>query len=332
MDCLSNVDLRKALMDIAQCNTFYHLDNDIKISFDNMEQVAKMGDMSEKSFVWVSYPSGIDCYSEREVFQKDTRGYNGVLYHGAGAEREPKLAYVVEVWELKEGSIYGNIYEIDIQKYAEAVRENAVPSNAMRLYLGNLNDIDKQVVMPLDEFNKRYPLDLPKMEYWRNEPADQDALKAVTAKVWDSGLLSMDSIGLWEHINKLDDRRLDFHAAKLISGINSHKEPNSPDKQSFTTTLDAYVANNFGTEQLSKLLDKLPYENAAFAVQKGNRWNMNLVIPKNEVLALRQDRSDKPQKPSIIGTLEANEQKVKQQFGNKSTPGKDSEKNNKESR
>ena len=134
MDNITNVDLREALTAIAKTNTFYHLDNDIKISFDDMELAAKMGDYTDKALIWVSYPSGIDCYNEREAFQKDTRAYNGVLYHGAGTEREPKLAYAVDVGEIKDGSIYGNLYEIDIQKFAALVKDNAVVTDKMQLF------------------------------------------------------------------------------------------------------------------------------------------------------------------------------------------------------
>ena len=328
MDCISNVDLKEALMQIAQRNTFYHLDNDIKISYEQLEQAMKISDLSEKTLIWVSYPAGIDCYVEREVFQKDTSGYNGVLHHGKGADYEPKLTYAVEVQEVKDGSIYGNLYEIDIQEYAQDVKKMAVTSNAMQLFFDDVRRNDNYEIMPLKEFNQRFPLDLPKMVYWRNLPSDTKGLNAAIIKAHNIRL-SYSKCSLWGHTDKLEDKRLAFHADKLIAGINEHKEPNSPDKQSFTTSLDAYVANNFGTEQLSNLLDKLPYENSAFTVQKGNRWNMNLVVPKNDVLALRQNRGDKSQKPSILGTLEANEQKVKEQFGDKSIPGKDTHKKDK---
>ena len=117
-----------------------------------------------------------------------------------------------------------------------------------------------------------------------------------------------------------------------MAGIESHKEPNSPGKRSFTTDLDAYAANNFSVEQLSNLLNKLPFENAAFTVQKGNRWNMKLVVPKNEVLALRQDRSNTTAKTSVMDTLAANEQKVKEQFGSHAAPGKGEQKKEGENR
>jgi hypothetical protein len=239
----------------------------------------------------------------------------------------------VEVTKLEHGIISGNIYELDIQKYAENVKAAAVISNAKQIFFDDVRRNDKYEIMPLDEFNRRYPLDLPKMAYWRNLPADTEALNTAVEKAWDMRLSGTVKCDIWRHTDNLHDRRLLFHADKLIKGINGHKEPNSADKQSFTTALDAYVANNFGTEQLSSLLDKLPYKNAAFVVQKGQRWDMKLVVPKNEVLQLRQEQSktektdkvNRPVKPSVLAALEANEQKVKQQFANK-VPGIDANK------
>jgi hypothetical protein len=290
VDYIENVDLRKALMDIAKANTFYHLDNDINISFEQMERTTNLGGGTDNTFIWVSYPSGIDCYSEREVLQKSTSAYNGVQYHGAGMVHEIKLAYAVDVEEVKDGSIYGNIIEIDIREYADFVHAHAVDSNAMRIYADDYRNPDNQIIMPLDEFNSRYPNDLPKMLHWRNEPADQAALGGSIIKAGDLRLIDTKQCSIWTHSNCLYDKRISYHADKLIKGINQHNEPNSADKQSFITTLDVRVADNFGVEQLKRVLDKLPYENAAFTIQKGNIYgNMVLVVPKNEVLQLRQE-------------------------------------------
>jgi hypothetical protein len=125
------------------------------------------------------------------------------------------------------------------------------------------------------------------------------------------------SCRIWEHTNKLSDRRLEFDANKMMKEMDGLKEPNANGKKSFAVHLDAYIANNFSPEHLSRILDKIPYENAVFAVQKGQS-NMKLVVPKNEVLQLRQqqdnmDKSKKGEKPSVMATLDANEEKVQRQ-------------------
>jgi hypothetical protein len=312
MDSIINVDLRETLTDIAKLNTFYHLENDIQISFEQMERAVRMEDYLESTLIWVSYPSGIDCHSEREVLQKITRGYNVVQYHGESAAREPKLAYAVEVCELKNGSIFGNIYEIDIHEYAKYARDNAITTNSIQIYLDDSLRKDRYIVMPIDEFNSRYPLDLPKMTYWRNVPSDHATLNSVINKAMDMRLQGYRQCRLWDHTDKLYDNRLLFHADKLINGINKHKEPNSHDKQSFTVPVDTYIAENFGPEQLSRILDKLPYKNAALTVRKGQH-SMILIVPKSEVLSLRREQGDKPKEPpDILEQLETYKREIKQ--------------------
>jgi len=341
MDNIANVDLREALTAIAKNNTFYHLDSDIKISFDQMELAAKMGDYSDKTFIWVSYPSGIDCYNEREVFQHDTRAYNGVQYHGAGTEREPKLAYAVDVGELKDGSIFGNIYEIDLQEYAKHVRAYEVKSTSMQLFFDDIRRKDKYEIMPLAEFNKRFPLNLPKMVHWRNLTNDTESLNNAIGKAWDMRLSGSSQVSIWQHTDKLEDKQLAFYANQLVQELNKLKEPNSTDKQNFNVSLDVRASHNFRPEQLGSLLDNLPFDTAAFAVQKGQR-DMKLVVPKDEILQLRQEKvqgqkqnkADKVQKPSLIAALDDGEKKSKAEFGSKqserNTPKKSTNKSGEE--
>ena len=168
-----------------------------------------------------------------------------------------------------------------------------------------------------------------KMAYWRNEPNDPEALKTVLGDIWDNTRGSTHkSCDMWTHTTKLYDNRFTFHADKLMEALNKHQTPNSPDKQSFITPLDGRIAFAFTPEQLGRLLEALPYKNAVFTVERG-KMNMNLVVPRDEVLQARGDKSvttekaEKSEKPSLLATLEANEQKSREQFGQKSESGKD---------
>jgi len=341
MDRISNVDLQEALTKIAKSNTFYHLENDIKISFNDMELAAKMGDYTDKAFIWVSYPSGIDCYNEREVLQKDTRAHNGVMYHGRGAESEPKLAYAVDAVELRNGSLYGDLYEIDISKYADFVAVNSVQSDKMQVFYDDVRRNDKYDIMPLEEFKDRYPLDLPQMVHWRNLPKDVGELNNTIEKVWNNRLSGASQVTIWQHTDKLEDKQLAFYANQLMKGLDKVAEPNGTDKQSFTFPLDARASHNFRPPQLRSILDKLPYENSVLAVHKGQD-SMKIVVPKNEVLKLRNEQeqereynkqkpqsrtntklNEKSEKPSLLAAIDAGEKRSKSEFGSKAQPPKD---------
>jgi len=334
VDRIDNVDLRVALDDIAKNNTFFHCENDLAISIEQMERAARQRDYTDKTLIWVSYPSGIDCYPEREVFQKNTRSYNSVLYHGTETPGDRRLAYAVEVTGIKDGILYGSLYETDIRDYAKGVHQNAVPSNTVRIY----KDSGRQTVMPRDEFNRRYPLDLVKMAYWRHEPDDPAALKTVMDDMWNTHRDGKyKSCDLWSHTNRLHDSRSDFYAGQLLRDLSRLDKPNSPDKQGFMVSLDGRAATAFDPEQLSRLLDKLPYKDAAFTVYKGQSY-MRLVVPRDEVHLDRWKQQGKPtiikngkeipvtvppnEKPSILQALKDGAERSRQQDKNNNIPKK----------
>ena len=329
MDRIDYVDLREALDEIARNNTFFHLDNDLGISIEQMERALKLKDMSEKVLIWVSYPSGIDCYSEREAFQKDTRGYNGVLYHGAEPQGDRKLAYAVEAIRMESGRVFGSLFEIDIRAYAAKARECAVVSNAVRMYVDDPHGGGKQIVMPWDEFDRRYPLDLAKMAYWRHEPDDPAALKAVIDDLCNNRGKGFATSDIWSHTRRLYDSRDDFYSNQIQRDLNQLREPNSADGQSFAVSLDARVAAAFGPDQLGCLLDRLPYKNAEFSIKKG-QIDMQAIVPREEIQLERGMQQGKPavahdrkaaamaaapstEKPSIMEALKAGDDKSKRQ-------------------
>jgi hypothetical protein len=323
LDRIDNVDLREALGDIAKTNTFFHRENDLGISIEQMERAAKINDYADKTLIWVSHPTGIGCYSEREAFQKDTRAYNGVLFHGFDMQSDRKLAYAVDVAGMTNGRPHGSLYEIDIREYAEEVRKNAVASNTVRIYIDDPYGNGEQKFMPKDEFYRRYPLDLVKIAYWRHEPDDQVSLKNIIEDIWNNARDGKhQKCDLWQHIDKLYDNRTDFYSNQIIENMNKLHEPNSADRQFFHAPLNSYVVAAYNSEQLALLLDSLPYKGAEFSIKKG-QTGMGVFVPRDEVLQLRREQAEKADKPSVLDALEKNEQKSRQQFGQKAAHDKD---------
>ncbi len=339
MDKIDNVDLREALEAIARTNTHSHLHNDLDISIEQMERAAKLSDLTDKTLIWVSYPSGIDCYPERDVFQKGTRGYNGVLHHGSDKQSEFIAAYAVDVSGIKDGRVYGSLFETDIREYAEFVKNNAVVSSHVRIYVDDPHGRGKQEVMPTDEFNRRYPLDLVKMAYWRHEPDEPSDLQAVTDYLWK--IIREENYkprNIWLHTSDLYEKCYRFYAKQLMADLSLLEKPNSRDGQNFTVPFDSMSAVSFDPERLTRLLDKLPYDNAAFTIQKGQH-GVNLTVPRDEVMLNRAEKAGKSavipegkaktaEKPSVLAALEANSQRCNSQFGGVTGPGKDTIKKN----
>lgn len=284
---IENIYLREALDDIARNNTAWHLENDLGVSIGQMERAAKMDDPTEKNLIWISYPSGIDCYSERDVFQKDTRGFNGVQYHANGANHERKLAYAVEVTGVREGKLVGNLSEIDLQAYGAYVRENAIPYQAMRLFLTDAYNRGKQTVMSKQDFDSAYPQELPEMKYWRHEPADLGALEELLNRQYVARSLEAEPGDLWLHTSNLYDERLTYYSEKIMETFRKLSEANSPDQQYFSVVLPPFVATAFHSEQLSQLLDALPFDSTAFSIRRGQR-ELHVEVPRDEMLRLRE--------------------------------------------
>ena len=299
MDRIENVDLRESLKEIARNNTFYHLDNDINISFGQMERAAKLDDPTETTLVWVSYPGGIDCYSEREVFQKDTRAHNGVMFHGFDMQSDRKLAYAVDVAALIDGKLYGTLYQIDINEYAAHVKQNAVVSDTMRLYLAESRDGFEQIVMSKADFNRDYPNELPKMTYYRPEPRDPAALDTLLFSAHKERMASTQPCSQYSHTSKLYDERREFYTNEIMRVINMQPNANTPDKQNFAVPLNSYIADNFGPEQFSQLMELMPYKTVTFTIQKGQN-RMCVVVPRDEVLLLRLEQEQN----SLLARLE----------------------------
>jgi len=292
---IDDVDLQDALYKIARTNTFYHLDNDINVSFDQMKTAHRLlvNDPLEKILIWVSYPSGIDCYSERDVFQKDTRGYNGVIYHGNGADNERKLAYAVEVTEYKEEKgeikLYGNLFEINIKEYAHNVKNDALTSNNKSVfYVDSFLGTDIQTTMTKEEFDNDYPHEKLKTAFhWRNEPDNLYILKYFLIEAQEKREFKCEASDLWLHESNLYDGKIKYYADEIMRKLNEISEPNSPDKQFFTADVNYIVANNFDTERIKQLLDAIPYKNVEYGIKKG-QYGFKINIPRDEILQERQ--------------------------------------------
>jgi hypothetical protein len=142
-------------------------------------------------------------------------------------------------------------------------------------------------------------------------------LKAVLENVWDIDRAVNQKTSLWTHEHKLCESRTKFYASKIMESLNKLPKPNSPDGLFFDTPLNSYVAIAFEPSEMAQLLDALPFKSAEFSIKKGNS-EMRVIVPRDEVLQLRKEATKKPknpEKPSLLATLEANEQRSKEQFG-----------------
>lgn len=132
MQKFENVDVIVALGEIMRQNTaFYQSDFDIDKGI--IQRVAASDQAVDKTLLWMSRSSGTYCFRERDVFLKDTRQHNTWRFYGEQT-RDKILAYAVELTSTKDGTIRGNLYELDYQQHFRHVIDAALPVSMNRLF------------------------------------------------------------------------------------------------------------------------------------------------------------------------------------------------------
>ena len=107
-----DVDVVKSLQEIAQKNTVFHK-ADFLIDKQIVKQAAESTSLDDKNLIWISREKGTHCFNERNSFIADTPEYNKFMFYKNNTD---VLAFSVEIKEVQNEVIKGNIYAID---YAE---------------------------------------------------------------------------------------------------------------------------------------------------------------------------------------------------------------------
>jgi hypothetical protein len=128
---------------------------------------------------------------------------------------------------------------------------------------------------------------MQEVKYWRHEPADSGALQALLNRQYVIHSYEAESCDLWLHTSNLYEERLTYYSEKIMEAFSKLSEANSPDQQYFSVELPSFVANAFHPEQLSRLLDTLPFGNTAFSIRRGQR-ELHVEVPRDEMFRLRE--------------------------------------------
>ena len=106
-----DVDIMKSLQEIAEKNTVFY-QTDFLIDKQIVKQAAESTSLDDKNLIWISKERGTHCFNERNSLTADTPEYNKFMFY----KNQDVLAFSVEIKEMQDNVIKGNIYEID---YAE---------------------------------------------------------------------------------------------------------------------------------------------------------------------------------------------------------------------
>jgi len=116
-----NMDVIAALESIMHQNTAYY-QSDFAYDIKMLREAARSDQPEDKLLLWLSRPSGTFCFRERDVLLKDTQAYNTWKFCGEQT-RDRILAYAVELTGAANGTVQGNLYELDYQQHFQHIRD-----------------------------------------------------------------------------------------------------------------------------------------------------------------------------------------------------------------
>ena len=131
MQKFENMDLIAALEAIMHQNTAYY-QSDFTYDIKMLREAARSDQPEDKLLLWLSRPSGTFCFRERDVLLKDTQAYNTWKFCGEQTH-DRILAYAVELTGAANGTVQGNLYELDYQQHFQHIQDAALPVGANRL-------------------------------------------------------------------------------------------------------------------------------------------------------------------------------------------------------
>ena len=299
MQKFENVDVIAALGKIMRQNTaFYQSDFDIDKGI--IQRAAASDQAVDKTLLWMSRPSGTYCFRERDVFLKDTRQHNTWRFYGEQT-RDKILAYAVELTGIKDGTIRGNLYELDYQQHYRHVIDAALPVSVNRLfYERGSRDI------PAEQFFDGSP-DRVLGDFLRYEfqPRDPAVLQ---------GALQQEQRGREQarpgdfkaHITTLHNSRIETEAQRIVDKLKDLSAPNSPNKTHFMVEISPHFNALASTKDNDRLFAMLPYKSLCFTGIK-DRHGVYAMIGKDERrdvsirrprLSIRKQLSDSKQAAS----------------------------------
>ena len=172
MQKFENMDVIAALEAIMHQNTAYY-QSDFAYDIKMLREAARSDQPEDKLLLWLSRPSGTFCFRERDVLLKDTQAYNTWKFCGEQT-RDRILAYAVELTGTSNGTVQGNLYELDYQQHFQHIREAALPVGANRLiYESGMREIG-----PKEHFDSHPDKYFGEFVRYEMQPRDPELLQA----------------------------------------------------------------------------------------------------------------------------------------------------------
>lgn len=293
-----NVDVFASLAAIMRQNTAFY-QSDFEIDKEMIQRAAASQNAEDKTLLWFSRPSGTQCSRERDVLLKDTAPHNTWRYFGEQT-RDHILAYAVTITGTEDGTVKGDLYELDFRRHFQHVTGQALPADTYTLIYehGEREQPAKQY------FDGNPDPQLGKFERFEAKPNSPDALKDLLREE----KRSRDALPPGDfkaHIAALHDSRIRREAGRILSELQALKEPNSPEKTHFMVELSPYFTGLASSKDTDRLLSMLPFKTLTLSNLKERR-GIYAFLSKDE----NRDKDIRKPRPSIRAQLAADKKKA----------------------
>lgn len=298
MNKFENVDIIASLDAIMRQNTAFY-QSDFEIDKEMIQKAAASQNAGDKTLLWFSRPSGTQCSRERDVLLKDTAPHNTWRYFGEQT-RDHILAYAVTITGTEDGTIRGDLYELDFRQHFQHVMEQALPADTYTLIYeqGERKQPAKQY------FNGNPDPQLGKFIRYEAQPNDPDALRFLLQQE-QRERERLKPGDFKAHTAALHDSRIRREAERVLSKLQALKEPNSPDKTHFIVELSPYFAAIASSKDTDRLLSMLPFKKMSLSNLK-EQHGIYAFLPKDE----NRDKGLRKPRQSIRAQLAADKEKA----------------------
>ena len=253
MQKFENMDVIAALEAIMHQNTAYY-QSDFAYDIKMLREATRSDQPEDKLLLWLSRPSGTFCFRERDVLLKDTQAYNTWKFCGEQTH-DRILAYAVELTGAANGTVQGNLYELDYQQHFQHIREAALPVGANRLiYESGMREIG-----PKEHFDSRPDKYFGEFVRYEMQPRDPELLQAAIRQEQRSREPARPG-DFKEHLAALHTGLIEAEAQRIVADMKRLAAPNSPDKNHFMVEVSPYFTKLASSRDTDQLLAMLPYK------------------------------------------------------------------------
>ena len=231
--------------------------------------------LTQEQMLWLSRPSGTFCFRERDVLLKDTQAYNTWKFCGEQTH-DRILAYAVELTGAANGTVQGNLYELDYQQHFQHIRDAALPVGANRLiYESGMREIG-----PKEHFDSRPDKYFGEFVRYEMQPRDPELLQAAIRQEQRSRESAQPG-DFKEHLIELHTGLIEAEAQRIAADMKRLAAPNSPDKNHFMVEVSPYFTKLASSRDTDQLIAMLPYKSLHLSSVK-DRFGIYALIDKNE--------------------------------------------------